>query len=82
VLAAAVGVFGAVLTPFVYWSVNMWRTLHPKTSVVPSLPRPLMAPFVFSLLALLGLYVLMLAARARLERRRAELDALFLSLEE
>jgi heme exporter protein C len=81
-LAAGVAVFGMANVPFVYWSVNVWRTLHPKTSVVPSLPRPLMAPFVFSLLALLGLYVLMLAARARLERRRAELDALFLSLEE
>ena len=41
-----------------------------------------MQPFLFSLVALLGLYVLMLAARTRLERRRAELDELYLSLEE
>jgi heme exporter protein C len=81
-LAAGVAVFGMANVPFVYWSVNVWRTLHPKTTVVPNLPRPLMTPFVFSLVALLGLYVLMLAARARLERRRAELDELFLSLEE
>jgi heme exporter protein C len=81
-LAAGVAVFGMANVPFVYWSVNVWRTLHPKTTVVPNLPRPLMTPFVFSLVALLGLYVLMLAARTRLERRRAELDELFLSLEE
>jgi heme exporter protein C len=81
-LAAGVAVFGMANVPFVYWSVNVWRTLHPKTTVVPNLPRPLMTPFVFSLVALLGLYVLMLVARTRLERRRAELDALFLSLEE
>ena len=24
--------------PFVYWSVNIWRTVHPKTTVVPTLP--------------------------------------------
>ena len=81
-LAAGVAVFGMANVPFVYWSVNVWRTLHPKTSVVPNLPRPLMAPFVFSLVALLGLYLLMLAVRTRLERRRAELDELYLSLEE
>ena len=81
-LAAGVAVFGMANVPFVYWSVNVWRTLHPKTSVVPSLPSALMAPFVFCIVALLGLYVLMLAARTRLERRRAELDELYLSLEE
>jgi len=30
----------------------------------------------------IGLYVLLLAARVRLENRRAELDALFLALED
>jgi heme exporter protein C len=29
VLAAAVGFFGMALVPFIYWSVDMWRTLHP-----------------------------------------------------
>jgi hypothetical protein len=32
--------------------------------------------------AFLGLYVLMLAARARLERRRSELEELYLALDE
>ena len=35
VLAAAVGLFGMALVPFVYWSVNFWRTIHPTTDRVP-----------------------------------------------
>ena len=81
-LAAGVGIFGAANVPFVYWSVNVWRTLHPKTTVVPTLQAGMREPFWFSFVALAGLYVLILAARARLERRRDELDALYLSLEE
>ena len=36
-LSAAVALFGMANVPFVYMSVNVWRTLHPKTSVVPTL---------------------------------------------
>ena len=36
-LSAAVALFGMANVPFVYWSVNVWRTMHPKTSVVPTL---------------------------------------------
>jgi len=81
-LAAGVAVFGMANVPFVYWSVNVWRTLHPKTTVVPSLQPGMREPFWFCVAALLGLYVLMLFARTRLEQRRGELDALYLSLEE
>src|SRR5918993_518242 len=81
-LAAAVALFGMANVPFVYWSVNVWRTLHPKTTVVPSLQPGMREPFWFCVATLLGLYVLMLFARARLEQRRGELDALYLSLEE
>ena len=44
-LAAAVALFGMANVPFVYWSVNVWRTLHPKTTVVPSLPPGMRGPF-------------------------------------
>ena len=81
-LAAAVGLFGMFNVPFVYWSVNLWRTLHPKTSVVPTLPVAMGAPLWFSTAAFLGLCAVLLSARARLERRRADLDALHLALEE
>src|SRR5260370_14458309 len=38
-LAAAVGIFGLAVVPFVYEPVNIWRTIHPLTSVVPPLPE-------------------------------------------
>ena len=81
-LAAAVALFGMFNVPFVYWSVNLWRTLHPKTTVVSSLPVSMGAPLWFSTAAFLGLAVALLMLRTRLEHRRAELDHLFLALED
>jgi heme exporter protein C len=81
-LAAAVALFGMANVPFVYWSVNMWRTLHPTTSVVMTLQPGMRGPFWFCALALMGLFVLMLAVRVRLEHRRAELEELYLAIEE
>lgn len=81
-LSAVVALFGMANVPFVYWSVNMWRTVHPKTTVVMTLQPEMGRPFLLCALAFVGLYVLMLAARVRLESRRAELDALFLAIEE
>jgi heme exporter protein C len=81
-LAAVVALFGMANVPFVYWSVNMWRTVHPKTTVVMTLQPAMALPLLLSTLAFIGLYVLMLTARVRLENRRAELDALFLALED
>ena len=81
-LAAAVALFGMANVPFVYWSVNVWRTVHPPTSVVTTLQPGMRGPFWWCAFAFLGLYVLMLAARVRLESRRAELESLYLSLED
>src|SRR5437660_10935347 len=36
-LAAAMGIFGAATSPFVYKSVDWWRTIHPQTSVMKTL---------------------------------------------
>jgi heme exporter protein C len=81
-LAAAVGLFGMFNVPFVYWSVNLWRTLHPKTSVVPTLPVSMGTPLWFSTAAFVGLCALLLSLRRRLEERRADLETLHLALEE
>jgi heme exporter protein C len=81
-LSAVVALFGMANVPFVYWSVNMWRTVHPKTTVVMTLQREMALPLLLCTLAFLGLYVLLLTTRVRLESRRAELDALFLSIED
>ncbi len=81
-LGAGVALFGLANVPFVYWSVNVWRTVHPKTSVVPSLQAGMRGAFWWSALAFMLLMVLTLAARVRLEHQRAKLDDIFLSLED
>ena len=58
------------------------RTLHPKTSVVPTLPVSMGVPLWFSTVAFLGLFTLLFAMRTRLERRRAELNSLHLALDD
>ena len=80
-LAAAVALFGMANVPFVYVSVNVWRTVHPKTTVVPSLGaghararsgsvRP---PFCCC-------FCVLLAVRVRLAEQQAELETLYLEL--
>jgi heme exporter protein C len=81
-LAAGVGIFGAANIPFVYYSVNWWRTIHPKTSVVPSLGPGMRGTFWFCVAAFMLLMVLLVAMRVRLERQRALVDDLFLELED
>jgi heme exporter protein C len=81
-LAAGLALFGMANVPFVYWSVNVWRTMHPKTTVVPTLKAGMREPFWFCVLAFLLFYVLALTARAHLESRRAELEELYLAIEE
>jgi heme exporter protein C len=74
-LAAALAIFG------LYMSVNIWRTIHPKTSVVPALPTGMPGPFWFSVAAYLLLMTLLIQLRLQLEERRAALDALYLEEE-
>jgi heme exporter protein C len=81
-LGAALAIFGSVNVPFIYVSVNVWRTMHPKTTVVPSLQAGMRGPFWFSALALFLLYLLLLTARIHLERQRQALDELYLAEED
>jgi heme exporter protein C len=81
-LSAVLALFGMANVPFVYWSVNVWRTVHPKTTVLMTLQPDMGRPFLLCALAFVGLLMLMLATRVRLENRRAELDDLYLSLED
>jgi heme exporter protein C len=81
-LAAGLALFGMANVPFIYISVNYWRTIHPATSVVPTLPTSMGIPLWFCLVAFLMLFVLMLRLRVRLEEQRAHLDTLYLSLDE
>ncbi|HNV03398.1 MAG TPA: cytochrome c biogenesis protein CcsA [Vicinamibacterales bacterium] len=81
-LAGAMALFGMANVPFVYVSVNYWRTLHPKTSVIMTLEPGMRSAFWFCVSAFALLYALLLALRLRLEERRAEAEALFLALDE
>ena len=81
-LAAAVSVFGMALVPFVYWSVNVWTTMHPTTNVLPSLPPSMRGPFLWCLAAFASLYVALLLIRVRLEQSVATLEDAYLALEE
>jgi len=81
-LAAAMALFGMANVPFVYVSVNYWRTLHPKTSVVMTLAPGMRGPFWFCVAAFAILYLLLLTLRKRLEDRRAMVEALYLAVEE
>ena len=81
-LGAALAVFGTANVPFIYVSVNIWRTMHPMTTVVPTLQAGMRGAFWFSALTLFLLYGLLLTARVHLERQRAALDQLYLSEED
>lgn len=81
-LAAAVGVFGMANVPFVYWSVNVWRTIHPTTAVVPTLAPEMRVPFYWCVVAFLCLYVALLRLRLRLERSRVALEGIYAEIED
>ncbi|MFN7978900.1 MAG: cytochrome c biogenesis protein CcsA [Vicinamibacterales bacterium] len=81
-LSAGLALFGMANVPFIYVSVNYWRTLHPKTSVVPTLPVEMGRPLWFCVTAFLLLFLALLKMRSTLERQRARVDALYLSHDE
>jgi len=81
-LASAVALFGMANVPFVYVSVNIWRTLHPQTSYVPSLPPGNRGVFWFAVVAFLLLYSSLLAARTWLGALRDDLEELHLQIDQ
>jgi heme exporter protein C len=81
-LAAAVGIFGMAVSPFVYVSVNIWRTVHPLNTVVPTLKAGMFGPFWFCAMAFLLLFTLLLTLRMTLAEEQAMLDDLYLADEE
>jgi heme exporter protein C len=81
-LSSAVAIFGMANVPFVYISVNVWRTLHPKTSVVPSLQPGMRGVFWFCAAAFAVLYALLLTLRVRVSEQEAQVERLYLELED
>jgi heme exporter protein C len=81
-LAAGLALFGMANVPFIYVSVNYWRTIHPQTTVVPTLPASMGLPLWFCVVAFVLCFVLLLKMRVRLEEQRARLDSIYLSLDQ
>jgi heme exporter protein C len=81
-LVGAMALFGMANVPFVYVSVNYWRTLHPKTSVIMTLAPEMRGAFWFCVLAFAVLYALLLTLRRRVEDQAARVEGLYLALDE
>jgi heme exporter protein C len=81
-LASGVALFALVNAPFVYISVNYWRTLHPKTTVLGSLVPPMAGPVWFCMAGFLLMSLALFALRVQLEEQRARVEALYLAADE
>jgi heme exporter protein C len=81
-LGAGLALFGMANVPFIYISVDYWRTIHPATSVVPTLPTSMGLPLWFSLVSFLLLFVLLLRMRVHLEEQRTRVDQMYLALDD
>jgi len=81
-LAAALSLFAAINVPLVYKSVDFWRTVHPKTTVVTTLDARMRAAFWSSFVLITLVWALLLIIRVRLERARADLAAVRLDADD
>ncbi|HXU01434.1 MAG TPA: cytochrome c biogenesis protein CcsA, partial [Polyangia bacterium] len=81
-LASALSLFAAINVPLVYKSVDIWRTVHPKTTVVRTLDKDMVPAFLAAFALITVVWGLLLLIRLRLERARTELAALRLEADE
>jgi heme exporter protein C len=83
-LCAGLALFGAADVPLIYFSVSIWRTIHPKTTVVRSIlsERGMGVPFAVSMITFTILFFALLELRVGLERARARVDELHLAAED
>ena len=81
-LAAGLALFAAADVPVIYTSVFFWRTQHPKATVVSTLQKEMVPPFLLSLFAFTVLYAALMLARTRLDRAQRALDQAHLEAED
>lgn len=84
--AAIVGIIGFVDVPLIRWSVEKWRTIHPKPVVIQEggttgLPPSMLVTFLGCLVAMLLLFSLLARERIVLARSQYDLEALQQELE-
>jgi heme exporter protein C len=73
-LAAALAIFGAIDVPIIYYAVKIWKTNHPQTGVVGSLPQSMWNTLFVCLGALMCLSTALVWIRARQARTEFQLD--------
>ncbi len=72
--SAILGAIAVVQVPLVYFSVNLWRTLHQTASVRPggsTMPREMLLAMLINIGAFTLLYVALVAARIEVDRAEA-----------
>jgi len=81
-LAAGLALFGAADVPLIYFSVSIWRTIHPKATVVSRLAPGMGKPFALAMITFNIFFFVLLIMRMGLERTRARVDELHLAAED
>lgn len=84
-LAAGLSLFGAADVPLIYFSVSIWRTIHPKATVISGMAKSrngMITPLLISWIAFTCLFLALLELRVGLERARARVDELHLEAED
>lgn len=81
-ISAGMLIFGAADVPLIYFSVKLWRTIHPASTVVGTLPSEMRLAFFISLATFTALSIALLWIRYQLERAREDVDEAILTLEE
>ncbi|MCA9688945.1 MAG: cytochrome c biogenesis protein CcsA [Nannocystaceae bacterium] len=80
-LAAGLAIFGAVDVPIIYYAVKIWKTLHPTTDVVTTLPPSMRAALWPALCALLLVSLGLVIVRTRQVALEADLDEAWVELD-
>ncbi len=76
--SAILGAIAVIQVPLVYFSVNLFRTLHQTQSIRPdgsTLPTAMLVAMLVNVVAFTILYVALMAARMHVARRDAERQA-------
>ncbi|RMG98729.1 MAG: hypothetical protein D6705_05135 [Deltaproteobacteria bacterium] len=78
-LAAGLAAFGALDVPVIYYAVKVWKTTHPTTDVVGTLPPSMWRTLFFALAPIAACVAGLVAVRYHVERAEQQLDDLFLA---
>lgn len=81
-LAAALAIFGAIDVPIIYYAVKIWKTTHPTTDVVGTLPSSMWNSLWPALGALLLTSIALVMIRVQQELTESDLDEAWVRLDE